>query len=868
MIELTEVYIRYNPYRLTTTMTINGNPLSEDSSLAQAISGKRLQSWISSLPEMLKNERGSREFQIRFHGNALDYDDVKDSFEQARKKGIISDYHTMCEEAVGDSDVYESILRTYNDLMGDPYFTDSLSKSDREGLESAIKRVQNNIFPIHVIATMSSGKSTLINALLRRKLMPSKNEACTAIITEILDDDGKDFSAIVYDRSDNEIKTIAKLTYDIMNELNSNEDISRVSVEGNIPFLEVTETRLKLVDTPGPNNARNQNHRETTYRNINSATENMILYVLNYTQLATNDDENLLRYVAEEIRKGGKETRDRFIFVLNKMDAVTNDDSIAHAIDVTKAYLAKHGIDDPQIFPCSAFAALGIRTLLTDIDPYDSDAVDDAVEKYNNYDIADVADLVRKINRKKDKELYLEQYSTLTPSEQEKLRNRLVKAKEMGDRKTEALIHSGICSVESAIKAYVQKYAKAKKIRDFVEPLEEQLHQAEKETRAKLDALSGGEKAVEIQRRSQAICDMIQQGEEAKTFKKKIEAIDPVPEIKTTAEKLIDAANIQLTKRFKHLGEKIEGRQNALNFINAFSDDAAEVLSSLSAQLEILVEKEITETGTELILAYQAKLEGFDNSVGSNLDFSTSDLVSGVLSRMKTSAIDYSPTGSKRSQQESDVDDVHQDEVEEYTVDVIKTKKIKKTIQDGVKRVKTGEERVVVGTHKEKVGMKRVEKPRRGLFSGLRDKLFGMKYEEVPEYKEFEDVEYRPTYDYVPKMKEIIEEIPTIEQETREKIHYVVPVADLQRKLVTPIRQQLDSDVEELIKVATSCIENLKTQFLNSFDEVDELIESKYSELESYTQQQEELEQRKNECKSMLTFIQDNLKELADALNV
>ena len=862
MIELTEVYIRYNPYRLTTVMTINGNPISEDSSLAQAISGKRLQSWIGALPEMLKNERGSREFQIRFHGNALDYDDVKDSFEQARKKGIISEYHTMCEEAIGDADVYESILRTYNDLMGDPSFTESLSKSDRERLEGAIKRVQNNIFPIHVIATMSSGKSTLINALLRRKLMPSKNEACTAIITEILDDDGKDFSAIVYDRSDNEIKTIAQLTYEIMNELNSDEDIARVSVEGNIPFLEVTETRLRLVDTPGPNNARNQNHRETTYRNINSATENMILYVLNYTQLATNDDENLLHYVAEEIRKGGKETRDRFIFVLNKMDAVTNDDSIAHAIDVTKAYLAKHGIDDPQIFPCSAFAALGLRTLLADIDPYDSDAVDEAVETYDNDDIADVANLVRKINRKD--ELHLEQYSTLTPSEQEKLRNRLLKAQEMGDKKTEALIHSGICSVESAIKAYVQKYAKAKKIRDFVEPLEEQLHQAEKETKAKLSALSGGEEAVEIQRRSQAICDMIQQGEEAKAFKKKIEGIDPVPEIKTTAEKLIDEANVQLIKRFKHLGEKIEGRQNALNFINAFSDDAAEVLSSLSAQLEILVEKEITATGTELILAYQAKLEGFDNSVGSNLDFSTSDLVSGVLSRMKTSAIDYSPSGSKRSQQESDVDDVHQDEVEEYTVDVVKTKKVKKTVQDGVEKVQTGEERVVVGTHKEKTGTRKVRVKRKGLFGWL-----GMTKEvEEDVYETFEDVEYRPTYDYVPKMKEIIEEIPTIEQETREKIHYVVPVADLQRKLVTPIRQQLDSDVAELIEVAYSCVENLKKQFLDSFDEVDELIKAKYSELESYTQQQDELEQRKSECESMLTFIQDNLKELADALDV
>ena len=63
-------------------------------------------------------------------------------------------------------------------------------------------------------------------------------------------------------------------------------------------------------------------------------------------------------------------------------------------------------------------------------------------------------------------------------------------------------------------------------------------------------------------------------------------------------------------------------------------------------------------------------------------------------------------------------------------------------------------------------------------------------------------------------------------------------------------------------------MENLKKQFLDSFDEVDELIKAKYSELESYTQQQDELEQRKSECESMLTFIQDNLKELADALDV
>lgn len=136
------------------------------------------------------------------------------------------------------------------------------------------------------------------------------------------------------------------------------------------------------------------------------------------------------------------------------------------------------------------------------------------------------------------------------------------------------------------------------------------------------------------------------------------------------------------------MGDKIEGRQAALNFLNIFSDDAAEVLSSLSAQLEIIVEKEIKETGTELILAYKAKLEEFDNSVSSNLDFSTADLVSGVLSRMKTNAIDYSTHGTKRSEQKKDIDDIHHNEVKKYTVDVIKTKKVKKRFKTVLKKLR------------------------------------------------------------------------------------------------------------------------------------------------------------------------------------
>ncbi len=672
-----QVYIHYNPYRLTTSMKINGAPIDAESEIAREMKGKRLQAWIGKLPQMLVDARKTREIEVIFHGDKLDYDDVEDAFEQAQEKKIIANYDLRFEESDSNDKVLETLRSSYDDLMNDA--GNLLAEADRKSLKEAIGRVQSNVFPIHVIATMSAGKSTLINALLRKKLMPSKNEACTAIITEIQDNDEPDFSAVVFDKRDATIKTIDQLTYEEMQKLNENQDVSRVSIKGNIPFLEVREMCLKLLDTPGPNNARNANHRETTYENINSATDNLILYVLNYTQLATNDDEHLLKYIAEQIQKGGKETRDRFIFVLNKMDEVNKDDSVEHAIAVTRDYLAKEGIEDPQIFPCSAFGALGIQTLLRDLDPYDSDAIDDAVEQYDNDDIAEAASCVKKLNRKE--ELHLEKYSTLVPSEREHLEEALEKAQKARDRKTEALIHSGICSIEAAIKVYVQKYAKTKKVRDFSELLEQQLKQMESEANAKLTSVSGGKDAEELRKRGEAIQAFIQKGEEAKAFKSRIEKINPVPDIQKKSQKLVDASIRELMNMFKPLGVEIRSREEVVNFVNRFSTETAEVMASLAVDLEVEVEQKITKIGTDMIQEYQAKLDGLDKSIGDNLNFSTADLVSGVLSRMKADALEYGAgSGSKKmAELEEAVDKVHVDEKESYTEKVVKerTKKVK-----------------------------------------------------------------------------------------------------------------------------------------------------------------------------------------------
>ena len=67
--------------------------------------------------------------------------------------------------------------------------------------------------------------------------------------------------------------------------------------------------------------------------------------------------------------------------------------------------------------------------------------------------------------------LHLDEYAPLTPSVNSQIVMQLAAARETGDMKEEALIHSGIKSIEAAIRVYVDKYAKTAKIRGIVETL-------------------------------------------------------------------------------------------------------------------------------------------------------------------------------------------------------------------------------------------------------------------------------------------------------------------------------------------------------------------------------------------------------------
>lgn len=844
-----QIIVKYNPYKMETNIFVNGKEILNDSGLYKVVRGKRLQEWIGSFPQMLIDELNTVSFDIEFHGMPLDWDDFQDVFECAEKAGKIKSLRLKFVEGKSDEAINEKIVDVFTDLQEGPIddFRDAK-------LTKSFASINNSVFPINVIATMSSGKSTLINALLGSKLMPSKNEACTATITEILDNDGTGFSAVAYDENDNVVENIPELTYEEISRLNDNKDIYRIAVDGNIPFLDANSTALMLVDTPGPNNSQNQAHKNTTYRAINNDANNLILYVLNGTQLSTNDDATLLNYVADQIKKGGKQVRDRFLFVVNKMDGFDpENEDIESVIKKVRMYLASYGIENPQIFPCSAFMALNIRTHLAGINNIDE--LTRAEERALPSAARDTLPMIDKFNG--NKAMYLERYSTLSPSAQRELDYRLSQAENRKDTKETALIHSGIYSIEAAIRAYVKKYAGTKKVKDLVESFQEVLESTQVLVKAKTRIATDEKAAKACAERAAEVRRKIDDGKEAQAFKERIAQLNPMEKLSEKADVLKAEASRKTGRVFEPYGDVITDRNEAKRLVNQFSMMSSDYIAELTAELESTINKEVMETGEKILGEYQEKLSRIDgDNADRQLDFDTVDLIKGALNNMRETAQTWC-SDDFADETVGDVGEVTYEDKVYYD----KVGQEEERVACGTEQVKVGTKKVKVGSHEEYVGTKTVRNPKKRWW-----KIFTPKYIEVDDYETVDDYEEQDVFETQIKYQTVIRDIFEERVEKIEK--FSVETSVIQSGLISKMRRNLDDGIEAALNYAQEQIEAMKKQFTEIFDELDVLIKEKYTELEQCATDQKTKEEELNKNKRLLEWIEGCKKEIEDILNI
>lgn len=639
-----KVYIKYNPYKVETEVMLEGKELK-----SLDLTYKRLQEWIEDFPRILFEECNTleEEFEITFKGTSLDYEDVEFVVENARREGIETENGKVFPENVRIHVIHEAvqelgdkekvIKEIFYDIQNGP-FQELNDKSLKHSFEMALSEK----FPVNVIATMSAGKSTLINALLRKKLMPAKQEACTAIVTEITDKDKDIFEAKIFDKNNNLINSNPNLKLEDMERFNSDSSVSRIEINGDIPFVSSNDTSLVLVDTPGPNNSRDVEHQRMTMRNLNETSKTLILYVLNATQLGVNDDSNLLEIVADSMKVGGKQSKDRYIFVVNKLDNFRKgEDSVENSIEKVKKYLEDKGIKNPNVYPASALTALDIRTILKNhrVVGIDIDELDD--------NVSETIIKVKKMNN--NTEFHLEKYAPVTPSMRNKLDKQIEEAKKLSSSedkeeksegmKREALIHSGIISIEEAIKLYVEKYSKTAKIKNIYETFHSRLESAKSFENVKQEILSNREKQAEITKAIDEIQNKLKDAESGKVFLDKIEKLSS-DEIKNSIRPIIDEAQNEIQNViFDQEGKEYE-KHEIPNLTRNFETLTKNLDNKVQLKLEETVEQKIKSMKNTLIEEYKNKLRALSEEIKiANIEIEPLDFISGDLESMNEDLI-------------------------------------------------------------------------------------------------------------------------------------------------------------------------------------------------------------------------------------
>lgn len=237
-----------------------------------------------------------------------------------------------------------------------------LSLVSNDFFSGGIEIDTNTMYPMLVMATMSSGKSTLINALLGQQILPSKNEACTAKMYSILDDDQNTVSRLYI--TDVNGKTTVKETNiaDELAEANNDPNVANIFIRGQVKGVLNTDKALLIVDTPGPNNSRDLSHEKIMKEILGKINGGLILYVINATQMGINDDKYLLDLLKRYLVKHKKS---EVLFVLNKIDQIDVErESIDQLVLSVRDYLQTNGFERPNIIPVSALAASIFKKVL------------------------------------------------------------------------------------------------------------------------------------------------------------------------------------------------------------------------------------------------------------------------------------------------------------------------------------------------------------------------------------------------------------------------------------------------------------------------------------------------------------------------
>lgn len=650
-----KVYIKYDPYEMKSIVKVDGKEVQKnkhcDSNLKKYLASDihmPIQAWIDPIDRDNWNglldvicKMGDKDIFIEFAGRAVDYESIKASLaaqNDSRNCGARLTFSELTDEIIPDWKMKERIAEVINLMLTDKFrqiVNDSNSKvliDKYEKLEETYKEIDDEEFRIVFTGTYSSGKSSTINALIGRNILPTASGTCTAKICRIIHSSVKAGVAIVkylpdvkqkeyVCKKDEEVQDKILCAGDSVETIEVYTDLSKLYPDG----VE-KDFRLVIIDTPGTDSATGndtqkldedskrlskKSHIEITKEVLKSKQKEMVVLVSD-DKLEDDNIVELLDMIEESVENDEGAFNDRFLFVMNMCDSLTYSNRGETLDNYIRNFVANikkvpnsnriRNIVNPRVFPITSGAALAIVNGFTE-EPSMAEGMTKKAELYGYYE-----GFCKKIYHYGPEKLagnfeqYIEQIKTQYPGYgnycleqkssvaevikygyQQKLQGNLT----VPDR---VLIHSGVPALESAIHDYIRCYAYPIKVRQLLGCFTDILDELKALNKIKLEALEVAKKncngAVSLKEKKEK--DR-QEEEKRKNFlqnaKVKMERVkSKVDEIKDTIPEINDIRSEFYTLKNSVAG-KVGGRKEVLK------DEGAEIICDISSRVDNLLEK-------------------------------------------------------------------------------------------------------------------------------------------------------------------------------------------------------------------------------------------------------------------------------------
>ncbi len=215
--------------------------------------------------------------------------------------------------------------------------------------DEVIKRLEGDRFHLVVVGEFNHGKSTFVNALLGRTVLPAGVTPTTAVIHHLVHAPDPEARIVYQDQHVEPVSVEALRTWAVGDET-ANLDLAAIKyIEIGYPS-KLLEERVVLVDTPGVNDLSLQ-RADVTYSYI--PRSDAVIFLLDAGQLLKESERVFL------LEKLIGKSRDKIVFVINKAD-IWSPDEREEALSYVRRELGKL-VKDPVLFPISAQYALAER---------------------------------------------------------------------------------------------------------------------------------------------------------------------------------------------------------------------------------------------------------------------------------------------------------------------------------------------------------------------------------------------------------------------------------------------------------------------------------------------------------------------------